>query len=212
MSLRPWILAALLLPALGAWAADPAPVSPTAQPAVSGPQAGAAPAALSPSAAPVDDGRPSQHNGLLLAGGLAQYWVSNGTPLSYRLELGYQFRDVAMLRTGMDTWYYVGDEGNTRWSYAYTSWISTATWFAPLDTPVQPFAELSFEVVTGQRSADQRPDAPIQAAPGFTGLGLGGGVAWRFTPEWLVSAQGRYTFAFVLPNMASAGLTFYRLF
>ncbi len=133
--------------------------------------------------------------------------VFNGSPLSYTpFELGWRFANGLHLRSGLDIFYYEGadtdaslaQQGVRNYSYDMQDWRSTVLYVVPLPGHWRPMAGLSVEAVRGDRKLSDPGllNSPKLAAWAFLGTGAVLGAQWRFSPDWALETQARYTFTF----------------
>ncbi len=135
-------------------------------------------------------------SGAFLVGvGFSQYLVGNGAPLSYNFDLGYQFANDLVLRTGIDSFFYEGRQGDTLYSYSYNNFVTTLCRLFGRG-PLRPYAGVSLDVFTGQAAQANVTSAPQVSAPGGFGGGILAGGRWRFQPSLELQAQVHLMYAF----------------
>lgn len=154
----------------------------TAQPTVV-PQLAPAPAASAPVTST------AKTSGFLVGLGLSQYLVNNGSPLAYNFDLGYQFSNNLILRTGADTFFFEGKSGGQTYSYSFNNFTTSLAYLFGPAGPVRPFAGLSMDFVTGQQSPANVASAPVGSAPGGIGGGGLAGLRWALRPGFELQAQ-----------------------
>jgi len=158
---------------------------------------------------------PSDYHGFILSVGLAQAWVDGAAPLSYRLDLGWQFRGGWVVKTGMDNWYYKAEDFGGTNNYAVNDWVTSLQWVMPLKSALQPSFGLAFESAFGTYQADKALDngsQPSGSISPMSGISALLGLSYRIDPEWQVDLQGRGLASLTTGHLCSLGLAFDRLF
>jgi hypothetical protein len=163
---------------------------------------------------------PSDYRGFILGANLGQAWAFNSTPLEYGLHLGWSFYPGIMAHTGMESFYFEGVEeekgltftADTRYSYNYINWTSSAVYMVPLKWQIEPYVGLAFEMITGQKAYAGVKDAKLEGARATTAFSAKAGFLWRPSEKWLLGASTRWGYAVTGPSFGMLGLDFYRLF
>jgi hypothetical protein len=154
--------------------------------------------------------------------------VFNAAPLAYTpLELGYQFKNGLRARTGIQLFYYRGDDTDPKdpsaaiqhYSYEMLDWRLSADYVVPLPLALRPMVGLSLDVVSGSRKLDRdalgNPVVNPPAIAAWSALAPGGllGVEWKAGEAWSLELAGRYAYGFsATGSIASGELGWHYLF
>ena len=155
------------------------------------------------------------HSGVAYQFSLSNWTVFNGSPLAYTpVEIGYDFGNGMRLMTGIDLFFYDGQQDDAkvapgvlhRYSYEMQDWKTTFIYRVPLQIRLRPIVGLSVEAVGGQRKlapdfsgpggADINAGAGKFAAWGFLGASPLLGLEYMINPSWALNLSGRYAVTF----------------
>jgi hypothetical protein len=154
---------------------------------------------LQPEPAQALDLEPPDHSGIVAAFDLAQYFFNNGAPLAYGLSLGYEFTRGLRLDSGIDTFYYAGEEEGARYSYQANDWTIQALYSFPLRGLLLAQAGANLEFLFGTRQFENVTGARPDAFSGGIGLSPELGLALEWTPRSQAALRGRWVHTFGSP-------------
>jgi hypothetical protein len=186
---------------------------------------GLSPTASAVALSPVAQAASGEASGLTYSFSFAQWDAFNGQPLSYTpLELGWAFSSGLRLQSGIDLFYYEGQDISTdtppvpgRYSYNMLDWRTSVLYRVPWNFPLRPLLGLTFEAVNGTRrltpdyvgGVDLNASAPSLSAWGFFGVGGLLGLEWLFSRDLSLQLSARYLATFDLvpsPLVVQTGL------
>ena len=155
---------------------------------------------------------------------LGQLLVFNAAPLSYvPIEIGWRFTNHVRLRTGLEAFYYQGEEKDSKnggqsrqYTYSMNNWRTTLLYEQPWTQSLQPLVGVTLEMLWGSRQYSSVPyGQPNPSASAWSGIGPGLllGLQFRGGPHWGLSTTARYALALGAPgNVAGLDLGWDYLF